>query len=161
MHDIINSLLEDPEFVEKVHFLTRTYKANERIISQGEAHTGVFLIKSGTVRVTVTAEFKEDPNDSTLRPGVADLGANDIFGEFGLFDDLPASADVKALTDAEILEIDIPSFKNFLDSHREIAYTIYLPIIKTLVKRLRSADKVIYKLYSWGTKAHQLDKYLK
>lgn len=157
MFEIISALLEDSDFQKKVKFSTKNFNANDKILVQGEKHPTFFLIKSGSVRVTVTTQIKED---TSLRPGVADLGPNDIFGEFGLFDDLPASADVSSIKESELLEIDILSFRAYLDQNPQIGYKIYHELVQTLVKRLRHADKVIYNLYAWGIKAHQLDKYL-
>lgn len=157
MFEIIHALLEDPAFNSKVKYEIKHFKANEKILLQGKEHQKVYLIEKGTVRIIVNAEIREH---STVRPGIADLGPHDIFGEFGLFDDLPASADVMAVVDSELLEIDMPSFKVFLGANPDVAAKIYLAILKILVKRLRCADKTIFSLYTWGMKAHQLDKYL-
>jgi CRP/FNR family cyclic AMP-dependent transcriptional regulator len=159
MFEIINALIENPDFQNKVKFTSKHFNAKDKILVQGEQHPNFFLIKNGTVRVTVTTLLKEEET-AALRPGVADLGPNDIFGEFGLFDDLPASADVASVVESELLEIDIPSFKAYLNENPTIGYKIYQELLQTLVKRLRHADKVIYNLYAWGIKAHQLDKYL-
>jgi CRP/FNR family transcriptional regulator, cyclic AMP receptor protein len=157
MYDIIISLLETSEFKNHVKFKVKQFKANAKILHQGEKHSHIYLIKNGSVRVTITSKIRED---SSLKPGIADLSSSDFFGEFGLFDELPASADVKALVDSELIEIDIPSFKRYLETNPDISSKIYLSIIKTLVQRLRKADIVIYKLYAWGMQAHNLDKFL-
>ena len=152
MIKIITTLLANKSFQKKVQFNTRRFSANEKILLQGEMHHCLYLIKIGRVRIRINTDI----NDTLqLRPGVADLGPNDIFGEFGLFDDLPASADAETIVESELLEIDAPSFKQFLDDNPPIAYTIYLEMLKTLVKRLRSADKTIYSFYSWGVKAYK------
>ena len=158
MFEILHTLLqEDPVFKNNVKFITRQFKANDKILEQGQLHKSVYLIKSGKVRVVVHADIKES---SPMRPGIADLGVHDVFGEFALFDNMPASADVIAVDDSELIEIDIPSLKTFLEKNPEIAYTFFVAMINTLVSRLRHADKSIFTLYSWGMKAHKLDKYL-
>lgn len=157
MIDVLLRLLDDPAFKEKVKFSSRQFKTNDKILEQGQPHGCVYLIKSGKVRVVVHAEIKDS---SPMRPGIADLGANDVFGEFGLFDNMPASAEVIAVDDCELIEIDIPSLKIFLDSNPTMAYQFLVAMINTLVSRLRHADKTIFTLYSWGMKAHKLDQFL-
>src|SRR5690349_12483073 len=97
--ELMRTLLEDPTFQSKVKCSTKTFAPNEVILSQGELHHTIFLINKGMARVIVHSEIKEN---SPLKPGIADLGPNDIFGEFGLFDELPASADVMALVESEL-----------------------------------------------------------
>lgn len=157
MFHVLHQLLADPTFKEKVKFKSIEFKANDKILEQGKSHVSVYLIKSGKVRVVIHAEVKES---SPMRPGIADLGVNDVFGEFGLFDNLPASADVIAVDDSELVEIDIPSLKKYLESNPEIAYQFLVTMINTLVGRLRHADKTIFTLYAWGMKAHKLDQLL-
>lgn len=157
MFDVLLQLLEDPAFKEQVKFTSRQFKINDKILEQGQSHVSVYLIKSGKVRVVVHAEIKDS---SPMRPGIADLGANDVFGEFGLFDSMPASADVIAVDDCELIEIDIPALKIYLDNNPKIAYQFLVAMINTLVSRLRHADKTIFTLYSWGMKAHKLDQFL-
>lgn len=155
MFEILQELLEDSTFKSKVKYSSRQFKANEKILEQGKPHTSIYLIKAGKVRVVVHAE---DIEASPMRPGIADLGVHDIFGEFGLFDNLPASADVMALEDSELVEIDITTLRTYLDNNPKIGYKLLDVMINTLVSRLRHADKTIFTLYSWGMKAHKLDK---
>lgn len=157
MLDIILQLLNDDEFNSSVKFSLLKFKPQDKILVQGTVHQKLFLIKSGKVRVIVSTEFE---GKTQFRPGIADLGPNDIFGEFGLLDELPASADVNAVIDSELIEIDIPSLKDYLDTHPEIGYKILTSMGKTLVTRLRHADKTIINLYAWGMKANKLDQYL-
>jgi CRP/FNR family transcriptional regulator, cyclic AMP receptor protein len=157
MYELIENLLNSESFKSEVKFITRKFAANEKILEQGKQHRDFYLIRSGSVRVIVKTEINER---SQLRPGIADLISGDVFGEFGLFDDLPTSADVIAVTESELIEIDIATFKNFLEKNQKIGYLIFLAMLKTLVKRLRHADKTILNLYLWGMKAHQLDKHL-
>jgi CRP/FNR family transcriptional regulator, cyclic AMP receptor protein len=158
MFDIIRELIEEPQFKLNVKFTTRHFKAGEKILVQGVLNRSFYLIKTGTVRVIVS---NPTPGEVTLRPGIADIGPDDIFGEFELLDDLATNADVSSLGDTELLQIDISSFKSYIDTKPEIACKIYQELAKTLVKRLRHADNVIYKLYAWGIKAHHLDEHLK
>ncbi len=157
MFDFLYKLLDDPAFKAKVKYNLRHFKTNEKILEQGKPHRCLYLIKSGKVRVIVRAAIKDE---SPIRPGIAELGENDVFGEFGLFDDHPASADIIAIDDSVLIEIDIKTFKTFLDANPEIGYQVLVSMLNKLASRLRRADKTIFTLYSWGMKAHKLNQFL-
>lgn len=158
MYNLIKSLFENPQFKSQVKYAIKKYEANDKILEQGKEHPNLFLIKNGKVRVIVNAEDRES---TVIHPGIANLGDDDIFGEFALFDDLPASADVIALDESELVEIDIKSFQKFLETNPQFGYQFYKEILQSLVKRLRHADKAIFNLYAWGMQAHHLGKHLK
>jgi CRP-like cAMP-binding protein len=103
----------------------------------------------------VSADIRDK---NAVHPGIADLGPNDIFGEFGLYDEEPANADVIAVTASELVQIDITTFRTFLKVNPQIGNTILEAMFKTLIKRLRHADETIIKLYIWGMKAHKIDQ---
>ena len=156
MFDIIHKLLDDPTFKSDVKYTTRKFKTNDIILKQGHPHSCVYLIKKGKVHVILSAQSKKNIQ---VRSCIADLSKNDVFGEFGLFDDLPASADVIAAADTDLIEIDIPSFRIFLESKPAIGYQVFLAMLKNLVTRLQHADKSIVSLYTWGIKAPDLDEH--
>lgn len=165
MNKLIHDLIDCPEFQKKVQFESKLYAANDKILVQGEVHNEFYFIKSGVIKVSLHTDFEEG---SQYRLGFSHLEANDIFGELAFFEalpttseSLPATADVVALTDSEIIAIHIPSFHAFLTEHPHIGYEIVLGMGSTLVKRLRHADKTIINLYAWGMKANKLDQYLK
>ena len=150
------SLLEDPEFQKTVDHRVKIFKQDQKILLQDQEHQHIYLIQKGLVRVVM----KKDISAHTLRPGIANLGQNEIFGELSLFDELPASADVVAVEDSTLLEIDIKSFKKYLDNNHKVGHEIYHGILLSLVKRLRQSDKTILHLYEWGIRAHKLDSHL-
>src|SRR5438067_12201573 len=92
-----NSLLDNPTFKAEVKHSLRVYPPNKKIIEQNKLSTNFYLIKSGTVRVLIRGDLEGGKN---LHPGICDLGPDEIFGELGLFDNLPASADVISLTES-------------------------------------------------------------
>ncbi len=64
------------------------------------------------------------------------LGAKECFGEMALLDNLPRSADVVALSDADLLRIDADSFDELLEQKHAIVKGIF----KILTGRLRKAN---------------------
>lgn len=159
MKDIFHFLLSDPLFNTQVKHITKTYPPNEKILEQGKPHANLYVIKTGKVKVMIN-NMEKEKTLTFVRPCIIELSQNDIFGEFGIVDDLPSSADVITVTESEITEIDIASLQTFLNAHPEIGYKISLYLLQIVIKRLRHADKAIVSLYTWGLKAHHIDKIL-
>ena len=69
------------------------YERNEVLFHQGDASHDLFVVQSGRIAIAAQAG---DGRESV----VAVLEAGGLFGELGLFDDAPRSADARALTDS-------------------------------------------------------------
>ena len=70
----------------------------ELLFSQGDASEELFVIAEGRIAI---ATRSSDGRESM----VAVLEAGGLFGELGLFDDEPRSADARALTDSEVVAL--------------------------------------------------------
>lgn len=73
--------------------------AGETIVREGERGDSLFLIASGTVRVSTRGEQDEDVPLAVLGPG-------DFFGEVSLLTGRPRTATVVALTETDLLRFD-------------------------------------------------------
>ena len=109
----------------------------EVIVSENEKGDSMFLILDGEVKVSLISEEGKEIILSTLRKG-------DFFGEMSLLDGEPRSANVVALTDANLLELSREDFLNEIVSNKFIAGAI----LKVLSKRLREANNRILGLMS-------------
>lgn len=155
---MINSLqllLKDPSFKSQVKHSIKTFPANEKIIKQGQLHVNIYVILTGKMRIIVNNDMEN------FHPGVADLEPGHVFGELELYEDLPADADVKTMMECKVIEIDIKSFRKFLEKNPKKGYDILLLMFKMHVDRIRHADKAIIHLYTWGLKMHHYDEALK
>lgn len=155
MFGLLQNLIINPQFKTEVKNHIILLETHQKIVEQGKVHLSFYLINKGKLRVIINPG-----KQGSIHPSIAELGPGDIFGEFSLFDDGPANADVIAVTPSELVEIDKKSFLNYLEKNTEVGYLILTEMLKTLTKRLRNADKTILCLYTWGLKAHQLDKHL-
>lgn len=155
--NILQSILNNP--TSQIKYLTKIYKPNEKVLCQGKPHPNLYLILKGKLRVTVS-NVTTDQDKTNVRPGIVELGPEEVFGEFGLFEDSPASADIIAIVESELIEVDIISLRRFLEANPKEGYKVLSCLFKVLVARLRRADQTIIQLYSWGIKAHQIDKLL-
>jgi CRP-like cAMP-binding protein len=106
-------------------FQRRGYKAGDRVIEQGKPGTGLFVIATGEVEVTVA----KDGGDSVV---VANLGPGEVFGEIALLQDTPTTATVRARGQLGALFLPRADFQKVLDEQ---------PAAKEYLQSL-SADRV-------------------
>ena len=103
------------------------------VVQQGDHADSMYLVLEGELRVRLLIEGKE----STL----VTLGAGDFFGEVGLFDQGPRSADVVANTDAVLLKISHDAFTKMSAAAPDVAAHFLLGIGRTLASRIRADNK--------------------
>ncbi|MGY2905441.1 Crp/Fnr family transcriptional regulator [Bradyrhizobium sp. URHC0002] len=104
---------------------TRRIRAGGVIFREGEKADELFVIKSGYVRIQV--------GNRTM----ADLTADNIFGEMALIDREPRSATAVAISDVELVPI---SEKQFLFLVTQTPY-FALKVMRILAQRLRVTSK--------------------
>lgn len=107
--------------IEKGHLLFR----------EGDASSSMFVVKKGRIAVTKTK------GDSEVE--LATLGPGQMLGEMAFFDKKPRSANARAVTDSEIIELP---FAN-LESHFKSMPEWLKSMIKTINDHLREANKKI------------------
>lgn len=115
------------------HMIRDTAKKNDE--SNGSID-GLYIIKSGTAKVTKTSENGE------VEAVVAILREGKWFGEIGLIDGLPPSANVVAMQPMKCLFLPRNAFLQALKENPEIAVSM-LPGLGSMV---RSADQWIAQL---------------
>ena len=82
------------------------------------------------------------------------MGEKQIFGEMGLVEDKPGSATVTAIEDVRLAVISRDNFNELFENNPKVL----LPIIKSLVERLRTANKMLVSKDTLGdkeTKEHE------
>ena len=104
---------------------TKFIKAGSVIFREGDEAHELFVIKSGQVRIQL--------GNRTL----AELSANDVFGEMALIDSEPRSATALAVTDVELVAV---SEKQFLFLVGQTPY-FALKVMRVLAQRLRVTNK--------------------
>lgn len=105
----------------------RSFDAGKLIIKEGDTGVGFFLILSGKVEVRRKGKL------------VSTLSAGDFFGEMGVIDDQPRSADVVAVSPTTTFALTAWAFAGAVTSNPEMA----LKMMKVLVSRLRSSTKTL------------------
>jgi CRP/FNR family cyclic AMP-dependent transcriptional regulator len=125
---------------EQLRMLTTmvTRKSTPRsttIMAGGDPTDSLYIVLSGRLKVMMSdSEGKEVI--------LTILGAGEFFGEMGLIDDEPRSATVITIEPCELLSIAKRDFKKALAENFEMT----MAVMRSLVKRLREADRKIGSL---------------
>ncbi|MGP1676909.1 MAG: Crp/Fnr family transcriptional regulator [Burkholderiales bacterium] len=130
------SLLGESELAQLARVVARkSYARGSQILGAGDPTDSLYILISGRIKVFMSDLDGKEVILSILEP-------NEFFGEMGLIDNSPRSANVVALEPCELICISKPDFKRCLSDNFDMAMTV----MRGLVKRLREADKQIGSL---------------
>jgi CRP-like cAMP-binding protein len=96
----------------------RTFRAGDKVTTEGQGGVGFFVIEDGSAKVTVGGEDRR-----TLGPG-------DYFGEVALLTDSPRTATITAETDLRCYGMTSWDFKPLVESHSSIAWHLLQAMAK-------------------------------
>ena len=113
----------------------KSYPRGSQILGAGAPTDSLYILISGRIKV-----FMSDQDGKEVILSI--LGPNEFFGEMGLIDNNPRSANVVTLESCELICISKADFKRCLADNFEMAMTV----MRGLVKRLREADNLIGSL---------------
>ena len=123
----------DHEIDEFLHLTDPTaFQAGETIVRQGESGDCMYYVAFGHCRATATRGAKAVE--------LADFGPGDIFGELALFDRLPRSADVVAVTDCIMLRCNAGALNALAGVYPSAAFKFLLGSVREIGTRLRKAN---------------------
>ena len=123
----MNQLIIDFEVLAQVAKETRSYKAGETIFKEGDRGNEFFVVRDGSVNITVGGRTVET------------LGPSEVFGEMAIVDAKPRSATVVAESDCVVVPL---SEKQFVALVREAPY-FALAVMRVLALRLRAANEAM------------------
>ncbi|MGH3257094.1 MAG: patatin-like phospholipase family protein [Streptosporangiaceae bacterium] len=118
--------LELAEQLEPVHVA-----AGEVVFREGDPGTGLFLVVSGRLRLSVAAEGAERM--------LYDVGRGAIIGEMAALTDRPRSATVQAVRDSDLLLLRVSSFTSLL----ERSPALVTGMMRLLVDRVLAVDRLL------------------
>jgi CRP/FNR family cyclic AMP-dependent transcriptional regulator len=113
----------------------RSYKRGETIMREGDPSDALFIIRSGTVKVSLS---DENGREVTLNL----LGPEDFFGELALLDASTRSATVAAQTPVEVDAISRTAFENCLQDQPDLG----LRLAQGLAQRVRELSESVRTL---------------
>lgn len=108
----------------------RFVKAGKKVFKAGAADTDLFIIRRGTVKITLPLRKKDSYHLATSSRG-------GIIGNMGFIDVEGHAADAVALTDTEVYVLSRAAFETLAETQREIALTIIKAVARNLSTRLR------------------------
>jgi CRP-like cAMP-binding protein len=106
------------------------------VVQAGEEDRALYLLTDGTVGVKLPRDegtFKE-------------IEAPSVLGELSFFDGYPRSATLQAITDVEVVRIDLAAFDRLHEHEPAIANLMLRDLARILALRLRLTSAVIADL---------------
>jgi CRP-like cAMP-binding protein len=114
----------------------REVSAGLALVQAGEDDRALYLLIDGTVGVRMPRE------ESAFKT----IDAPSVLGELAFFDGAPRSATLDALTDVQVVRIDMECFRQLSDNEPALAERMLLDLARILALRLRMASDVIERL---------------
>jgi CRP-like cAMP-binding protein len=123
-----------PEALESLRAAStvRDVARNEVLFRRGDDASELFGIVSGRVAI-----LTRSPDGRESLVAVLDEGS--LFGELGLFDDGPRSADARALETTQVLVVDYEAVRAAIKAEPQLLWII----IRVLARRLRATDDTL------------------
>ena len=107
----------------------RTVKAGKRIFKAGSECNELFMIRSGTVRLTVPLRKKDSYHLATCGPG-------ELIGDMGFIESGSHAVDAVAISDCEVFVLARENFEMLALMHDDLLFAIFGNIARTLATRL-------------------------
>jgi CRP/FNR family transcriptional regulator, cyclic AMP receptor protein len=114
---------------------TKRYSSGATIFQKGDPGTGLFVVRSGTVKIEVRSSRGKEAVFNLMKAG-------DFFGEIALLDGLPRTANAMAFPDCELLMIDRRDFMPILQSQP----ALMSKLLKEICGRLRRTTEQVEDL---------------
>jgi CRP-like cAMP-binding protein len=118
------------------HAEVRRIGAGLALLQAGEQDRALYLLTEGTVGVRL-------PRDEGA---FKTIDAPSVLGELAFFDGRPRSATLDAVTDVEVVRLDMDAFDSLLEDAPDLANTMLRDLARILALRLRIASEVIADL---------------
>lgn len=110
------------------------YGVGDEVFSQGERAKALYIIQSGSVKISQTAEDGENIE-------ITRIGAGSHFGEMSFLDSETRSASATALEASVLLVVDYDKLSAIMIDHPGIAVHFYRQFATFLCGRLRVTTK--------------------
>ncbi|HHH38229.1 MAG TPA: cyclic nucleotide-binding domain-containing protein [Sedimenticola sp.] len=149
---IINSPLGNELTEEQCQTLTQSVRLfclrdGDVLIEEGHKNDDLFIVVDGTLEVSKSVGGGEHITLQLLRKG-------DMAGELGFIDELPHTADLRAIGDCEVLALSRADLEGFLTTDPEIVYRVMRAIIRTVHGILRRMNMQYVEMTNYISKTH-------
>ena len=117
----------------------REYRAGEPVFFQGDPGLGMYIIQEGSVSITLSDKDGQQKE-------IAILSEGDFFGELGLLDESPRSANAICRADCLLIGFFRPDLFEMIDRKPALGIKIVLKLAEIVGERLRKTDKELSKI---------------
>jgi len=107
----------------------RSIKAGKKVFKAGVADSELFIVRRGSVKITLPLHKKDNYHLSTAGPGT-------IIGAMGFLDPEGHSGNAVALTDTEVYALSREGFNKLAEQHSALALVILQAVARNLSNRL-------------------------
>jgi CRP/FNR family transcriptional regulator, cyclic AMP receptor protein len=114
----------------------REVPAGLALVQAGEDDRALYLLTEGSLAVRI-------PRGETA---FKSIDAPSVVGELAFFDGAPRSATLDAITDVQVVRVDMDAFERLSEAEPALAQTMLLDLARILALRLRMASDVIASL---------------
>jgi CRP-like cAMP-binding protein len=108
-----------------------SFAPGERVFTEGEVGTTMFIVQSGRVRL-----FRAGGGKAVA---IAEMEKGDFFGEMSLLEATPRNMSAEAINSVELIEINSTTFDRMIRSNIEIA----VRMLRKLSGRLQKAESLL------------------
>jgi len=115
------------------------FKTGDIVIRKGELRRSFFIVTAGQIEVLAT-----NSRGKVHQLAVIPKGA--VFGEQGFIEEAARSADVRAMTDGEVMEMSLERFEVLAAQHPKLARDVLWDLAKILSMRLRFTSSAFLHL---------------
>jgi len=117
----------------------RSVRPRTVIVSQGSSGRDMFIVESGSLKVSVLSGDGKEISFVVLRAG-------DYFGELSMIDGRRRSATVTAIKSSELLVLGHAEYQQLLHEHPHTATEFLTRLLLTLANRMRATDELYQDL---------------
>ncbi|MBI5243426.1 MAG: SLC26A/SulP transporter family protein [Elusimicrobia bacterium] len=111
----------------------RSFKASEKVFSQGNQGDELYVVRKGKVRVSLPLDGGRTHHLATFRRG-------DFFGDMAFVDKHARSADAVAMADSELYVLSRARFNEAVRAHAVVGTRLFARLARALALRLRQTD---------------------
>ena len=126
----------------------RRFRRGETVFHLGDPGDALFIVMSGSIKITLPADTGDEAILATLRPG-------DFFGELALLDGAPRSATAVAIEQTETYVLSREGFRELIESQAEMREAL-LATLAAEVRRLTNHVEELHFLDITGRLASRL-----
>ncbi|MDH3902180.1 MAG: Crp/Fnr family transcriptional regulator [Xanthomonadales bacterium] len=134
-----DTLISGLSELDRTHILDRcsqrTVAPRTVIVSQGSGGRDMFIVVSGSLKVSVLSDEGKEISFVVLR-------ADDYFGELSMIDGRRRSATVTAIEKTELLVLSHTEYQKLLNEHPHTATLFLTRMLLALANRLRATDEL-------------------